>query len=102
MSGRVAELGSVRVTESFAIERFSHVMHIISNVQGKLRDGLDALDALVGGLPGRHAVRRAEGAGDGDHRGAGARPGAASMPAASAISPPTARWTPASACARRW
>jgi anthranilate synthase component 1 len=49
--GRVAELGSVRVTESFAIERFSHVMHIMSDVQGKLRAGLDAVDALVAGFP---------------------------------------------------
>ena len=49
--GRVAEIGSVRVTESFAIERFSHVMHIVSDVQGKLRPGLDAVDALVGGFP---------------------------------------------------
>ena len=49
--GRVAELGSVKVTESFVIERFSHVMHISSNVEGKLREGLDALDALVGGFP---------------------------------------------------
>ena len=49
--GRVAELGSVQVTESFAIERFSHVMHIVSNVQGKLRAGLEALDALVAGFP---------------------------------------------------
>ncbi len=49
--GRVAELGSVRVTESFAIERFSHVMHIASEVQGRLREGLDAIDALVAGFP---------------------------------------------------
>ncbi|MBV9784381.1 MAG: anthranilate synthase component I [Acidisphaera sp.] len=49
--GRVAELGTVRVTESFAIERFSHVMHIMSDVQGKLREGLDALDALIAGFP---------------------------------------------------
>jgi anthranilate synthase component 1 len=49
--GRVAALGSVKVTASFAIERFSHVMHISSNVEGKLADGLDALDALVGGFP---------------------------------------------------
>jgi anthranilate synthase component 1 len=49
--GRVAALGSVKVTESFVIERFSHVMHISSNVEGKLRNGLDALDALVGGFP---------------------------------------------------
>ncbi|MGE0416777.1 MAG: anthranilate synthase component I [Acetobacteraceae bacterium] len=49
--GRVAAIGSVKVTESFVIERFSHVMHISSNVEGKLRDGLDALDALVAGFP---------------------------------------------------
>ena len=49
--GRVAEVGSVTVTESFAIERFSHVMHIMSDVQGKLRPGLDALDALAAGFP---------------------------------------------------
>ena len=49
--GRVAELGSVRVTESFAVERFSHVMHISSTVEGKLRPELDALDALIGGFP---------------------------------------------------
>lgn len=49
--GRVAELGSVKVTESFVVERFSHVMHISSNVEGKLREGLEALDALIGGFP---------------------------------------------------
>jgi anthranilate synthase component 1 len=49
--GRVAALGTVKVTESFVIERFSHVMHISSNVEGKLADGLDALDALIGGFP---------------------------------------------------
>jgi len=49
--GRVAALGSVKVTESFIVERFSHVMHISSNVEGRLRDGLDALDALIGGFP---------------------------------------------------
>ena len=41
----------MKVTESFVVERFSHVMHISSNVEGRLRDGLDALDALVGGFP---------------------------------------------------
>lgn len=49
--GRVAEIGSVKVTESFTIERFSHVMHISSEVQGKLAPGLEALDALVAGFP---------------------------------------------------
>ncbi len=49
--GRVAEIGSVQVTEQFVIERFSHVMHISSNVQGKLAENLDALDALIAGFP---------------------------------------------------
>ncbi len=49
--GRVAELGTVRVVESFAVERFSHVMHISSTVEGRLRPGLDALDALIAGFP---------------------------------------------------
>jgi len=49
--GRVAEIGSVRVTERFEIEYYSHVMHIVSNVEGTLRGGLDALDALVAGFP---------------------------------------------------
>ncbi len=49
--GRVAEPGSVRVTESFAIERFSHVMHISSTVEGIARPGIGALEALVAGFP---------------------------------------------------
>jgi len=49
--GRVAQIGSVKVVESFAIERFSHVMHIVSEVQGSLRPGLDALSALIAGFP---------------------------------------------------
>lgn len=49
--GRVAELGSVRVVESFKVERFSHVMHLASTVEGRIRPGLEALDALVAGFP---------------------------------------------------
>jgi anthranilate synthase component 1 len=49
--GRVAEIGSVRVTQKMAIERYSHVMHIVSNVTGRLRPGLDAVDALFAGFP---------------------------------------------------
>jgi len=49
--GRVAEIGSVEVTDQFFIERFSHVMHIVSNVEGKLRADCDALDALAAGFP---------------------------------------------------
>jgi anthranilate synthase component I len=49
--GRVAEVGSVRPTETFVIERYSHVMHIVSNVTGRIRPGEDALSALLAGLP---------------------------------------------------
>lgn len=49
--GRVAQSGSVRVTEQMIIERYSHVMHIVSNVEGTLRDDLDAVDALIAGFP---------------------------------------------------
>lgn len=49
--GRVAAIGSVKVTAQFAIERFSQVMHIASEVRGKLRPGLTALDALQAGFP---------------------------------------------------
>jgi anthranilate synthase component I len=49
----VAKAGSahVRVTEAFTIERYSHVMHIVSNVEGEIADGLGALDALMAGFP---------------------------------------------------
>jgi anthranilate synthase component I len=49
--GRVAATGSVKVTETMAIERYSHVMHIVSNVEGRLRDGLDAIDVLRASFP---------------------------------------------------
>ncbi len=49
--GRVAKIGTVRPTEQFIIERYSHVMHIVSNVVGELSDGHDALSALLAGLP---------------------------------------------------
>jgi anthranilate synthase component 1 len=49
--GRVATIGSVTVTDQFFVERYSHVMHIVSNVEGKLRPDCDALDALAAGFP---------------------------------------------------
>jgi anthranilate synthase component 1 len=49
--GRVAEIGSVKVTDQFFVERYSHVMHIVSNVEGKLAPEYDALDALAAGFP---------------------------------------------------
>ncbi len=49
--GRVSKIGTVSVTDQFFVERYSHVMHIVSNVEGKLADGRDALDALAAGFP---------------------------------------------------
>jgi len=49
--GRSAEIGTVAVTAAFTIERYSHVMHIVSNVTGRLRDGLHPVDAVAAGFP---------------------------------------------------
>jgi anthranilate synthase component I len=49
--GRVAEIGTVNVTDQFFVERYSQVMHIVSNVEGRLGADRDALDALVAGFP---------------------------------------------------
>jgi anthranilate synthase component 1 len=49
--GRVAETGSVKVTDNMMIERYSHVMHIVSNVEGKLKPGMDAIDVLKATFP---------------------------------------------------
>ena len=49
--GRVSEIGTVEVTEQNEIERYSHVMHIVSNVIGRLRGDMDALSALIAGFP---------------------------------------------------
>jgi anthranilate synthase component I len=49
--GRVAQIGSVKVTDNMMIERYSHVMHIVSNVEGKLKLGLDAIDVLKATFP---------------------------------------------------
>jgi anthranilate synthase component 1 len=63
--GRVAEIGSVRVTDKFVIERYSHVMHISSNVTGRLKPGKSAMDVLratlpVGTLSGAPKIRAME------------------------------------------
>ena len=49
--GRVAEIGTVKVTDSFFIERYSHVMHIVSNVEGDMRHDVDVVAALAAGFP---------------------------------------------------
>jgi len=49
--GRVSEYGSVKVRDLMYVERYSHVMHIVSALEGKLREGLDALDAFAASFP---------------------------------------------------
>jgi len=50
-AGRVSQTGSVKVTEQMVVERYSHVMHIVSNVEGKLKPGLNAIDVLRATFP---------------------------------------------------
>ena len=49
--GRIAKTGTVKVTEAFAVERYSHVMHIVSNVEGTLLDGMSGMDVLKATFP---------------------------------------------------
>ena len=49
--GRIAVTGSVKVTEAFAVERYSHVMHLVSNVEGELKPGMTSLDVLRATFP---------------------------------------------------
>jgi anthranilate synthase component I len=49
--GRIAKTGTVKVTEAFAVERYSHVMHIVSNVEGLLKDGMTSIDVLRATFP---------------------------------------------------
>jgi len=50
-AGRVSEIGSVQLTDKMIVERYSHVMHIVSNVTGKLKDGMSAIDVLRATFP---------------------------------------------------
>jgi anthranilate synthase component 1 len=49
--GRIAKTGTVKVTEAFAVERYSHVMHIVSNVEGVLKEGMSSMDVLRATFP---------------------------------------------------
>ena len=51
--GRIAQIGTVKVTEQFAVERYSHVMHIVSNVEGILNEGMTNMDVLRASFPAR-------------------------------------------------
>ena len=50
-AGRIAEIGSVKVTDQMVVERYSHVMHIVSNVTGQLKEGMSSMDVLRATLP---------------------------------------------------
>ena len=70
--GRVSKIGSVHVDDVMTVERYSHVMHITTNVTGQLDEGMTALDALRVSLPVGNGERGAEDPGDADHRRVGA------------------------------
>ena len=91
--GRVCVPGTVEVPEFMRVERYSHVMHIVSTVSGEVADGPRRPRRARRDLPGRHRVRRAQAARDGDHRGAGADPARRCTRARSATSTPAATWT---------
>jgi len=80
--GRVAKIGTVNPNEQFTVEHYSHVMHIVSNVEGEIRDDVDVVDALLacgccGCAAGRsscgNGLRRAKNSSDGNHRRIGNR-----------------------------
>ena len=97
--GRVAEIGSIKVTDQFILEYYSQVMHIVSNVEGKLAQKHDAIDALVAGFPagtvsGAPKVRAMEIIDELENEQARRLCRLRRLFLA-----PTARWTPASCCA---
>src|SRR3546814_9498525 len=86
--GRVAASGTVKVTESYSVEMYSHVMHIVSNVRGEMDPARDAIDALLAGFPAG-TVSGAPKVGRARSLPSLSRKSAALMRAASAISRPT-------------
>ena len=100
--GRVAKIGTVDPNEQFIIERYSHVMHIVSNVDGELAEGEDALSALLAGLPAGTVSGAPEGAGDGDHRRARVREARRLRRRRRLLRRVAATWTSASRSAPRW
>ncbi len=98
--GRVARYGTVELSDVMVIERYSHVMHITSNVTG-LPGRRQGRVRCAAGLPaGRHRLRRTQGARHGDHRRTGTAPPQVPTPARWATSTTAATWTPASPSAR--
>ena len=100
--GRVARIGSVDPNEQFIIERYSHVMHIVSNVDGALAEGQDALSALLAGLPAGTVSGAPEGPRDADHRRARGREARRLRRRRRLLRCAAATWTSASRCAPPW
>ncbi len=98
--GRVCEPGSVEVVDFMSIERYSHVMHIVSTVTGKVAPGRTAFDVAHGVLPRGHPLRRPQAPRDADHRRTGTVPARSCTAAASAISTLPATPTPRSPSVR--
>ena len=98
--GRVSKMATVKVTDQFFVERYSHVMHIVSNVEGELDPKYDALDALIAGFPagtvsGAPKVRAMQIIDELEKEKRGLYAGAVGYFSA------MARWIPASCCAPR-
>ena len=98
--GRIAKIGSVSVPRFMQVDRYSHVMHIVSEVEGELQEGLGPGGRAAGLLPGGHSVGRTQSAGDADYLASWSRTGAAPIRARRATSATTATWTRRSRSAR--
>ena len=96
-----ARSARVDPNEQFIIERYSHVMHIVSNVDGELAAGQDALSALLAGLPAGTVSGAPEGPGDADHRRARGREARRLRRRRRLFRRAAATWTSASRCAPR-
>ena len=99
--GRVAQIGSVQVNTAFGLQKTSHLIHIVSDVTGKLLPECDVIDALVAGFPagtvsGAPKIRAMEIIDELETERRGIYSGCVGY------FPPAATWTPASRCARRW
>ena len=102
--GRVSAPATVRVDERMVVERYSHVMHLVSNVSGTLAEGKDAVDVVRAAFPAGTLSGAPEDPGHADHRGARAGPARASTAARSGTCriratptwpSPSAPWSPA-------
>ena len=98
--GRVAQFGTMHIDELMTLERYSHVMHLTSQVHGHAARGARADRRAAGDAAGGHGQRGAEGAGDGDHRRPRAGEAGSRTPASSATSTGAATSTRRSPSAR--